>query len=238
MKEEKLAYLKNLNLLLVEDDNEILNNMNTILSIFFKKVYCCIDGEEAYKVLLESKVDMIITDYVMPKLDGHKLCKKIRESNKDIPIAIMSNYSDKEKLLKVIPFSLANYLIKPVNYETLTQTLVEMVDRLENSNYEKYYFDASLLYDKTRKVLIKDKKPINISKSEALIIELFINKKNQIISNNDIELELSPNENKTEQAIKSLIYRLRKKLGKNTIINISGFGYMYKSIEEGIHCKN
>lgn len=230
MKEEKLAYLKNLTLLLVEDDQDILNNMNTILSIFFKKVYCCKDGEKAYNVLLNSKVDMIITDYVMPKLDGYKLCKKIRETNKNIPIAIMSNYSDKEKLLKVIPFSLANYLIKPVSYETLTLTLVEMVDRIKENSYESYHFEASLIYDKIKKELIKDGEKITISKSEAVIIELFISKKDQIVSNSDIELELSPNENKTEQAIKSLIYRLRKKLGKSTIINISGFGYMYKTI--------
>lgn len=230
MKEEKLTYLKNLSLLLVEDDEEILNKMNTILSIFFKKIYYCKDGEEAYKLFLKEKVDMIITDYVMPKLDGYKLCKIIREKDKNIPIAIMSNYTDKQKLLNVIPFSLASYMIKPLDYETLTNTLIEMIDRLDDNSYKMYHFETSLIYDKIKKELTKNKEIIPISKTEAVIIELFISKKDQIVSNTDIELELSPNENKTEQAIKSLIYRLRKKLGKDTIINISGFGYMYKTI--------
>ncbi|NOQ29574.1 MAG: response regulator [Helicobacteraceae bacterium] len=229
MQEEKLNYLKNLNLLLVEDDDELLNKMKTILSIFFKDVFCAKDGHDGYEIFLISNIDMVITDYVMPNINGYELCKTIRKKDKNIPLVIMSNYSDKEKLLNVIPLSLAQYLIKPVSYMTLTQTLVSMVEKLEESSYKLYSLTPTLTYDKINKELKEDNELVPLSKSEIIILELFIENKNKIIATFDIEYSLDPKDNKSTQAIKSLIYRLRKKVGKNIIINIPGFGYMYKT---------
>ncbi|MFT5662387.1 MAG: DNA-binding response OmpR family regulator [Sulfurimonas sp.] len=229
MKEEKLNYLKNLTLLLVEDDDELLNKLKTILSIFFKDVICAKDGHDAYKIFTTSTIDMLITDYVMPNMNGYELCKIIRNKNKNIPLVIMSNYSDKEKLLNVIPLSLAQYLVKPVSYVTLTQTLVSMVEKLEDISYTEYLLSPTLNYDRTKKELKNESGLIPLSKSEIVIIELFIENKNKIIATTDIEFSLDPKEDKSSQAIKSLIYRLRKKIGKNIIINIPSYGYMYKT---------
>jgi len=228
MQEEKLNYLKKLTLLLVEDDEELLNKMKTILSIFFKDVVCAKDGQDAYEMFLTSKIDMLITDYVMPNMNGYELCKTIREKDKNIPLVIMSNYSDTEKLLNVIPLALAQYLLKPVSYITLTQTLVRMVDKLKDTSYTVYSLTPTLSYDKTNKELRSESELIPISKSEIVIIELFIENKNKIIATSDIEYSLDPKEDKSTQAIKSIIYRLRKKIGKNIIINIPNYGYMYK----------
>ena len=229
MQEEKLSHLKNLTLLLIEDDEELLHKMQTILSIFFKEVLIAKDGNEGYDLFFNSKVDMLITDYVMPGIDGYELCKKIREKNKNIPLVIMSNYSDKEKLLNVIPLSLAQYLVKPIEYTNLTKALISMVDRLEDSSYECYKFTPQLSYDNINKQIILDGEVLSLAKSEVTLIELFIENKDKIVSNSDIEYALDPTEEKSTHAIKTLIYRIRKKLGKDIIINIPSFGYMYKT---------
>lgn len=229
MKEEKLSSLKHLNLLLVEDDKELLSKMQTILSIFFKKILIAENGNDAYEIFSTTHIDMVITDYVMPGISGYELCKKIREKDKSIPLAIMSNYSDKEKLLNVIPLSLARYLIKPIDYVSLTKTLVEMVERLEDSSYELHSITPTLTYDNINKKLVQNGEEIALSKSEIIIIELLIKNRDRIISSTDIEFTLNPQEDKSNHAIKSLIYRIRKKIGKDIIINIPGFGYMYKT---------
>ena len=232
MKEEKLSYLKNFTLLLVDDDKEVLSKMETILSIFFKNVICANDGLIAYDIFLTSNIDMIITDYTMPNMSGYELCKNIRNTNKNIPLVIMSNYSDKEKLLSAIPLSLAQYLIKPVSYTTLTSTLSSMVYKMQDTNLMVYKISESLVYDRINKELKDTDVVIALSKSEIITLELFLENKDKILSSDAIERCLDPTENMSEQAIKSLIYRLRKKIGKDIIINIPGFGYMFKTKSE------
>ena len=232
MKEEKLSYLKNFTLLLVDDDKEVLSKMETILSIFFKNVICANDGLIAYDIFLTSNIDMIITDYTMPNMSGYELCKNIRNTNKNIPLVIMSNYSDKEKLLSAIPLSLAQYLIKPVSYTTLASTLLSMVYKMQDTNLMVYKISESLVYDRINKELKDTDVVIALSKSEIITLELFLENKDKILSSDAIERCLDPTENMSEQAIKSLIYRLRKKIGKDIIINIPGFGYMFKTKSE------
>lgn len=228
MIEEKLSHLKKFTLLLVDDDAQLLSKMETILSIFFDKVVCASDGLIAYEIFSTQKIDMVMSDYTMPNMSGYELCSKIRKTDKNIPLVIMSNYSDKEKLLSAIPLSLAQYLIKPVSYTTLTSTLLSMLDRMQESHTAQYQVNTSLVYDKIKKELRDGNTLIPLSKSEIVTLELFLQHKDTILSNEEIERCLDPLENKSEQAIKSLIYRLRKKLGKETILNIPGFGYMYK----------
>jgi two-component system, OmpR family, response regulator VanR len=228
MVEEKLSRLKEFTLLLVEDDLELLNKLNIILSIFFRKVITAIDGKDALEIFKKENIDMIISDYSMPNMNGYELFKAIRKIDKNIPLVIISNYSDSEKLLKSIPLSLASYLIKPVDYTTLTTTLLEMVERLEEGFISTYVISDDLIYDKVKKELQDNNIPVTLSKSEIVTLELLLQNKNKILPTHEIELNLDPIENKSNQAIKSLIYRLRKKVGKDKILNIPGFGYILK----------
>ena len=129
MNEEKLIRLKYLTLLLVEDDEVLLSKLQTILSIFFKEVLTALNGQEALAIYKKQKVDMIISDYTMPIMSGYELFETIRKENKTIPLTIISNYTDTDKLLNSIPLSLAYYLVKPVYYDTLTATLLKMIER-------------------------------------------------------------------------------------------------------------
>jgi len=227
MKEEKLSYLKNFNILLVEDDDELLAKMNTILSIFFKMVYCAKDGSEAYKIFLNSDIDMIITDYVMPNMNGYELCKTIRKENTSIPITVMSNNADQEKLLNVIPLSLTQYLIKPINYQILIQTLMTMLDQVECKIYEIYPLTPNIQYDRIKKELKENDEKIHLTKSEIILLELFIKNEGKMLLSTDIEYHFDQPEYKSYHAIKSIIYRLRKKIGKDVIKNIPGVGYTF-----------
>lgn len=71
----------------------------------------------------------------MPLMNGYELCKEIRIINSKIPLTIMSNYSDKEKLLKSISLELSEYLVKPVEYQQLIDTLLKMIEKLEKEIY-------------------------------------------------------------------------------------------------------
>ncbi|MFY4787915.1 response regulator transcription factor [Aliarcobacter butzleri] len=227
----KIGLLKNLTLLLVEDDEELRESTKETLALFFKNVFIAQNGLEALDIYSQNNIDLIITDYVMPIMNGYELCKNIREKNRKIPLVIMSNYSDQEKLLKSISLELTDYVIKPIEYKQLLETLLKMVGKLERENLltfainedRKYDFLKKEIYDKKENIYIK------LTKSEIIILELLINNINKIVRIEEIEFNLSPHEHKSEQAIKNIIHRLRTKLSKNPIYNVQGVGYIFKS---------
>jgi len=233
MNESKLSTLKKHTLLLVDDEEDLLDKLHTILSIFFKEVVLATNGQEALDIYRTQDIDMIISDYSMPVLSGYELCKAIRKEDKNIPLVIMSNYSDKEKLLNSIPLSLAQYLIKPLDYAMITSTLLSMLERIEVYKSDSIKMSESLSYNMFTKELIENEETISLSNSEIAIIELFVMNKNKILTMDQINLCLDPIEQKSKPAIKSLIYRVRKKIGKEVILNIPSYGYMFK-VEEGI----
>lgn len=226
----KLSLLKNFNLLLVEDNEELLINFKSILSLFFANVYTAINGVEALHIHRLHNIDMIITDYVMPFMNGYELSSTIRSENKKIPIVIMSNYSDKDKLLSAIKLHITDYLIKPVDYNTLIETLNKMIEDMENEKLHIIKLSDEMTYNFITKelTLFPDHSAVKLTKNEIALLEIFLRYENQVVSYDTIEFALSPTEAKSEQAIKNIIYRLRQKLGKNTIINIQDMGYLLK----------
>ena len=231
MNEEKLNILKNFTLLLVDDEEALLDKLDTVLSIFFKEVILAKNGQEALDIYHTQNIDMVISDYAMPVLDGYGLCKAIRQKDKYIPLVIMSNYSAKEKLLSVIPLALAQYLIKPIDYASLSATLLSMIEQIEINGLDIIVINDCVSYNRFNKTLINKEEEIGLSNNEIILIELFIIKNNQIVTMEEINLAITSAEERSKQAVKSLIFRLRKKVGKEVILNIPAYGYMFK-VEE------
>ena len=89
----------------------------------------------------------------------------------------MSNYSDKEKLLKSISLELTDYVIKPIEYKQLLETLVKMVEKLERENLLSFTINNDKKYDFFKKEIYDEKENtyIKLTKSEIIILELLIN---------------------------------------------------------------
>lgn len=225
-----LRVLKKMSILLVEDDEELRENLSQTLSLFFNKVILATNGIEAIDMIKSNKIDMIITDYVMPLMDGHQFCRYLRTNNYTLPITIISNFSEREKLIKLIDLELTNYLLKPLNYEDLKKCLDSMLKKVDKLNLYDFQISDDIRYNFSTKELIdyKSDKVIKLSKSEIIILELLLKNMNSIISVESIQSYLSPNEIKSEQAIKNIIHRLRNKIGKDMIQNLQSLGYSFK----------
>ena len=220
-----LKLLKSLHILVVEDNKDLLMDIKAIIEIFCNHVYTAINGKEALEIMDKSPVDMIISDYVMPIMDGYELCTIIRLNNKNIPIAIMSNYNENEKLLKLMPLNLSDYIIKPIGYTNLMSVLLNMLQRLKESGLVCEQITENITYHYLSKILKNENEIITLTKNEILLLELFLKKKNSLVSNDLIEYNVS-RDSLSQQAIKNLIHRLRVKIGKKVIVNIKEMGYM------------
>lgn len=232
MQDNKLSDLKNFALLLVEDDADLIQQFQAILTLFFREVFIAKNGTEALAIYADNQIDMILTDYVMPSMNGYELTKAIRLTNKDIPITMMSSYTDKDKLLNAIKLGLVDYLIKPFDYNTLIQVLNSMALKMEEGYTHLFKLSATLTYSSLDKSLTDSSvgSKIKLSKSEIQLLELFTQRQGQAITYDCIEHTLWQDDLKGNESIKNIVYRLRKKLGKNLIVNIQDIGYLLKSL--------
>jgi len=228
MIENKLACLKHLTLLLVDDDTELLDTLKITFSLFFKNVLTASNGVEAIKIHEITSVDMIVTDYVMPHLNGYEFCIEIRKKDKKIPIVIMSNYSEKDKLLNSIPLQLIDYLIKPIDYKILMKTLLSMVNKLEENSFIEEFLSDTICFNIITKKLTKDNHIIPLTKSEIILLNTLLKFKNNIVTEDMFIYAFDVEKSENSQSIKNHIYRLRKKIGLDIILNIKGVGYILR----------
>ena len=94
--------LKNLTVLLVEDDSDSKKIMHDVLSDNFEKVFTAQNGDEGLKKFKKYNPNMVITDVFMPISDGLDMTRYIKEISKDTPVIVLSAHSEKETLLKAI----------------------------------------------------------------------------------------------------------------------------------------
>lgn len=212
-------------ILYIEDDVITKEQFSQFLTSQCKVLYTASNGEEGLELFKQHEPDIIITDIEMPKLDGLKMAKEIRKLSLSTQIIIISAYKKPEYLMEAVNLQLTQYLIKPLSLHKITDALRLTSQYLNAKTIEtKKYFDEEQYYDVYTKELICNNNIINLSKTERHLLELFLTKHPSPVSYDAIDENIY-DYSSTKNAIKLLISSLRQKINKESIINISGFGY-------------
>ena len=124
---QTLEYLKSMTLLCVEDDETVRISYKDIFENLFAKIIFAIDGMDGYEKYLNENIDIIVTDYYMPTLNGLEMVKKIRANDKKIPIILITAMDDKEIIIDALRLQVHNFIKKPIEYDM-------MIEALENSS--------------------------------------------------------------------------------------------------------
>lgn len=116
------------NILVCDDDKEIVEAIEIYLSQEGYKVLKAYDGEEALKLLDKHKVDLLIIDVMMPRLDGIRATLKIREKQ-NMPIIILSAKSEDADKILGLNVGADDYMTKPFNPLELTARVKSQLRR-------------------------------------------------------------------------------------------------------------
>ena len=109
---------KNLNILLVEDNKEMRDFLRGILSRN-NNIQEASNGIEALDLVNNDSFDIIITDYMMPEMNGYEFIKAVKKLNLDIPIIVLTANTDKKSELDFLRIGIDDYITKPFNEEEL-----------------------------------------------------------------------------------------------------------------------
>lgn len=208
----------------VEDDFTTRLQMTHTLKMLFHKVYCAKDGEEAYNLYEDEQPDIILTDVRMPKKDGIKLTRQIRQIDYQIPIIMLTSFDDKNVLLNAANLAIDGYLIKPVEFMLLVEKLLQAIKRTHVTP-NLITFNQNLIFNRDTKEFYYHNVIQTLGHKELELIEFLLENHHRTISKELIEAKLWNYEVQCNSAVKNLVLRVRKKLGNDVISVIRGVGY-------------
>lgn len=218
-------------ILIVDDEMLIRNVIKEYLLNEGYKVLEAKDGFDALRVISDNKVDLIVLDIMMPKMDGFTCLSEIRKT-KNIPVIMLS--ARKEEIDKLNSFDLGvdDYVTKPFSPKELVARVKAHLKRT-TSNNENYTYKNLIVDYKGRKVTINDKE-VNLTPKEYELLTYFIKNKGIALSreqllNNVWDYDYYGDDRTVDTHIKML----RKSLGdyRNLIKTIREVGYKYETEE-------
>ena len=223
--------LKDLRILYVEDEDDVRRNAVEYLRRIVKEVLEAGDGKEAIKVWSEEHPDIIITDISMPKLNGLDMARYIRSKDQDVQIIVATAYTDTDYLMQAVELNLVKYLVKPITKEKLQSVLSQSVEKIQDENKFVVQLSNECSYSAYHQNIACQDKEIKLTKNEVLFMDLLAHHINRTLSYQEIEDAIWPYEGMSQDAIRSLVRGIRKKLPENTIENISGVGYKLNTFQ-------
>ena len=124
---KNLDILKNINILYLEDDENLLKHTRDILEDFVANIYGVKNTIDAMKILLEKKVDVIISDILLENENGINFLKYIKSKDILIPAILTTAHTDTNYLIESIKLKVESYLLKPINIDELLNSLYDVI---------------------------------------------------------------------------------------------------------------
>jgi len=225
-----MSDLSKLVILFVEDEDDLRDALESAIGDEFAKFITARDGDDGLKKFKKYKPDVVITDIMMPVMDGLHMAKEIKKLSKQTPVVILSAFSEKERLLGAIDAGIDKYLIKPIDPDALLQALRVLAKELLAHN-DSVELGFGYQFDKNRRVLVKEGVTIFLTKKELLFISVLVKNLGVFVLHDEIKKSVWTNKKVTDSAIRTFIKRVREKTDKEFIKNIPGLGYKINTQE-------
>jgi CheY-like chemotaxis protein len=112
-------------ILIVDDNKDSADSLAMLLEITGNKTYMAHDGVEAVEAIEKHRPEVVLLDIGLPKLDGHEVCRRVREQpwGKDIVVIALTGWGQEDDRRKSEEAGFNGHLVKPVDYDKLLQLL-------------------------------------------------------------------------------------------------------------------
>ena len=217
-----------LNILLVEDDEALSSAIREKLLDEGFSVSCAFDGKQAAEALDEAHFDLIISDVMMPKMDGFELSRYVRRDGKSQPILIITAKSEIEDMQTGFKSGADDYMSKPINLKELVLRVHALLRRAKIANEKRLLIGGSELDYDTLSIRTEGER-ISLAPKEFRLLFLLLSYAGRIFTRFEIMSEIWGYETDSdERVVDTHIKKLRAKLENSKdfeIITVRGLGY-------------
>ena len=217
-------------ILLVEDDENLGFVIKDNLELADFEVVWCKDGESGWENCQTNSFDICIFDVMLPKMDGFRLVKEMRKTDKQTPVIMLTAKNMKEDVLAGFRYGADDYVAKPFDMDELLLRISVFLRRTKNDRERTATYDIGhFKFDRDNFLLINEGNKQVLTEREALLLELFCQQANTIVKRADIlEKIWGENDYFLGRSLDVFISRLRKYLRSDErieIINHHGVGF-------------
>lgn len=226
-------------ILIVDDNAEIRELLERFLNDHGYRATTAANGNEMKKQLVDSGVDLIVLDLMMPGEDGLTLCRNLRAES-DIPVIMLTAMGEETDRIIGLEMGADDYLAKPFNPRELLARIRAILRRSENARErapreapEQLRFLGWTLLPKSRELINPEQTLIPLSSAEFALLMTFVTRPGRVLSRDQLlDLARGRETQAFDRSIDTLVSRLRRKLGdqprKPKIIKtVHGGGYLF-----------
>jgi DNA-binding response OmpR family regulator len=215
-------------ILVVEDDAKLNKIVCARLNEQDWTAVGCLSAMEACDKMLSVKADLIISDIMMPKVDGFKFAAMVREADKVIPILFMSARDDISAKEKGFRIGIDDYMVKPVDMDELALRVGALLRRANIAN-EKKLVAGSLTLNADEMTAILNGEEISLTVKEFNVLYKLLSYPKKTFTRNQLMDDIWGMESETTpRSVDVYITRLRDKFAACAdfeIVTVHGLGY-------------
>lgn len=156
-------------ILVVEDDRELNRTVCSFLNHSGYEAVGCLDANEAYDALYEHMFDLIVSDIMMPGVDGFEFAQTVRETNQEIPILFMTARDDIASKQRGFRIGVDDYMVKPIDLDELFLRIGALLRRAKIAASRKIQIGSFVMDADERSAYLGDEE-INLTNREFSIL--------------------------------------------------------------------
>lgn len=214
-------------ILIVEDDESTMLLTKTRLRNKYN-ILTAENGEKALEVLYENNVDLILSDLMMPVMDGYTLVKELKSNNVETPIILLTAKSNIEDKKKGFEYGADDYMTKPIDYEELHLRINALLRRTNITNKNQIIIGDAEVNAEDFSFKYKGEN-IDLTKKEFEILFKLISSPNKIFTKTALLEQIWGYDTYSlEDTVKTHINKLKTKVAiveDFEILNMKGIGY-------------
>lgn len=216
-------------ILIIDDEATILEFLKQGLEAKMFQVETAEDGERGAFLGRTGNYDLIILDYVLPKMDGFEVLKEIRNEKKHIPVIMLTVKSELDTKEKMFAMGVDDYITKPFLFDELLMRINAILKRPAKTEGDFFKIDNLTLNAKTN-IIRRNGREIYLTRREFFLLEYLLRHRGLIVSRQEIlehvwDYNADPFSNSIESHIASLRRKLNKNKNRNLIHTFNGRGY-------------
>lgn len=231
--------MNKIKVLLVEDEQTLAMIIKDTLDAQGFEISVAQNGQEGIRMFYELHPDVLVTDVMMPRIDGFELIRQLRQSDRNTPILVLSARSAINDVVEGFEIGANDYLKKPFGMQELIIRIKALVGRAfqyeETAPKTSSWIEiGEYSFNPTTQKLLFAGKEETLSFRESEILKRLCTNKNQVVNTQNILLELWGDDSFfNTRSLQVFITKLRHKLAQDPhveIVNVRGIGY--KLIQE------
>lgn len=216
-------------ILIIEDEADISSFLKASLEAEMFAVDVASDGERGLFLARSNEYDLIILDYVLPKLNGEQVLEALRQDNKDLPVLVLTVKSELSFKKSLFSLGADDYLTKPFLFQELKLRIKALLRRPKQTQ-EEIIQVGDLMLDTRQQIIKRGDKQIYLTRKEFMLLEYLMINKGQVVSRGAIlehawDINADPFSNSLETHITSLRKKIGRSKGKELIHTFHGRGY-------------